>query len=141
MKKFSLFILSLLIVAYTMVSCSKSKDTTPTQTTLQKIEGKWLLETFIYHEHGTQSPTFDSTDTYVGTASDYFDFKNNGQVYFSPTDSSSYAVVGDTTLIITLIGDFKIQSLTDHILKLNHRENDPTSTTGAYAEVTINLKK
>jgi hypothetical protein len=139
MKKLSLFILSMLIVAYTMVSCSKSKDTTPTQTTLQKIQSKWLVDNLVDHYH---DPSLDTTIITTGTASDYVDFRTDGKVYTSfsgSQDTSTYALVGDTTILITLIGNYKIQTLTDHILKLYGREDDPS--TSAYFEETINLKK
>ncbi|MEP6615939.1 MAG: hypothetical protein ABJA57_05140 [Ginsengibacter sp.] len=139
MKKLPLFIVSTLIVGYTMVSCSKSKDKTATQTTLQKIQAKWQVDNLIDHLH---DPTFDTTITSVGTASDYVDFRTDGKVYTffdGSADTSTYALVGDTSILITLIGNYKIQTLTDHILKLYGREDDPS--TSAFFEETINLKK
>jgi len=137
-KAFALFITAIFI-AYVFVSCSKSKDTTAQLTVTQKIQNKWLVDNLVDHFH---DPTFDTTVISAGTASDYVDFRTDGKVYTffdGSADTSTYAVVGDTSILITLIGNYKIQALTDHTLKLYGREDDPSSS--AYFEETINLKR
>ena len=77
-----------------------------------------------------------------GVAADYVDFRADGKVYSftdGSADTSDYVLSGDTTIIITASGNLKIQTLTDHALKLYGREDDPS--TSSYFEETINLKK
>ena len=141
MKKAFLLVLSFILIAYVFVSCSKDKKeiVTPPLTTLQKIQAKWLVESIVDHLH---DPTDDTTLIYDGVPSDYVDFKSNGKVYLDvggSADTSTYAVVGDTSLLLTNYGTYKIQSLTDHILKLFVREDN--TSTGFFIEETINLKK
>ncbi|MEP6615940.1 MAG: hypothetical protein ABJA57_05145 [Ginsengibacter sp.] len=143
MKKF-LFIILAAMATFSMESCSKSNDKSvpvPVVTTQQKIQARWTLENYIYHEHGT-NPVYDTTTVYTGTSSDYLDFKANGKVYYSLSeysDSSTYSVIGDTTLFISQLGNYKILSLTDHALKLNFREDD--AAIAGYFEETYNLNK
>lgn len=142
MKKLSLFLIVVILAGYIFVSCSKSNDnTTPPPSTSQRIQTKWTLESYVYHQYGT-NPVQDTTEIYTGTANDYFDFKPTGTVNFSVasySDSFTYAIVGDTSLIISQFGNYKIQALTDHTLKLYFRADDPAIS--GYFEETYNLKK
>ena len=143
MKKLSLFLIVILLAGYTFVSCSKGNDNTtpPPVTASQQLQAKWALESYVYHQYGT-NPVQDTTEIYSGTANDFLDFKPTGKVNFSVAsyiDSFSYALVGDTSLIIEQFGSYKIQALTDHTLKLYFRADDPAIS--GYFEETYNLKK
>jgi hypothetical protein len=142
MKKLSLFLIAVILAGYTFVSCSKGEDiTTPPLTTSQQLQAKWTLESYVYHQYGT-NPIQDTTEIYTGTGNDYFDFKPTSKVIFSVasyTDSFTYALVGDTSLIIEQFGNYKIQAITDHTLKLYFKTDDPAIS--GYFEETYNLKK
>ena len=126
------------MLTFIFESCKK-KDTA---TTLQKIQAKWSIESVIDHEHDPSSLPIDTTVTTLGVATDYIDFRSDGKVYSffdGSADTSAYALSGDTSIIISTSGNLKIQSLTDHVLKLYEKEDDPS--TSSYFEETINLKK
>jgi hypothetical protein len=138
MKKVFLFTMSAIMLTFIFESCKK-KDTA---TTLQKIQAKWSIESVIDHEHDPSSLPIDTTVTTLGVATDYIDFRSDGKVYSffdGSADTSAYALSGDTSIIISTSGNLKIQSLTDHVLKLYEKEDDPS--TSSYFEETINLKK
>ena len=131
--------MSAIMLTFIFASCKKNKNTA---TTLQKIQTKWSVESVIDHEHDPSSLPIDTTTTYLGVATDYVDFRNDGKVYSyfdGSADTSPYTLSGDTTIIINLLGKFKIQSLTDHVLKLYDKEDNPS--TSSYFEEYINLKK
>ena len=126
------------MVGYVFVSCKKSDKKTTQLTVLQRIQAKWGIESVIDHEHLTAG--FDTTVTSAGTASDYVDFRSDGKVYFSfggTSDTTTYALVGDTSILIQLVGTYKIQTLTDNQLKLYTKEEDASG----YLEEYLNLKK
>lgn len=126
------------MLTFIFESCKK-KDTA---TTIQKIQAKWSIESVIDHEHDPSSLPIDTTVTTLGVATDYIDFRSDGKVYSffdGSADTSAYALSGDTSIIISTSGNLKIQSLTDHVLKLYEKEDDPS--TSSYFEETINLKK
>jgi hypothetical protein len=138
MKKVFLFTMSAIMLTFIFESCKK-KDTA---TTIQKIQAKWSIESVIDHEHDPSSLPIDTTVTTLGVATDYIDFRSDGKVYSffdGSADTSAYALSGDTSIIISTSGNLKIQSLTDHVLKLYEKEDDPS--TSSYFEETINLKK
>ena len=127
--------MAILLMASVLHSCKKDKK----QTTTQKVQVKWSVESIIDHEH---DPFLDTNITTLGTTADYIDFRTDGKVYSSVDggqDTSAYALSGDTSIIIVNNGSFTIQSLTDHVLKLYGRADDPS--TSSYFEETLNLKK
>jgi hypothetical protein len=141
MKKLFLFSSSVIMLAFIFESCKKDKDTSPA-TTLQKIQAKWSVESIIVHEYDPPSDLTDTTQG-VAVATDYVDFRTDGKVYSflaGELDTSSYTLSGDTTIIVDLFANFKIQSLTDHVLKLYTKGSDDP-TLPAYWEFYYNLKK
>lgn len=138
MKKVLLFLMSAITLTFIFESCKKKDKIT----TLQKIQAKWAIETLIYHEYDPSASPADFTDTYQGVATDYIDFRTDGKAYSffdGLADTSTYVLSGDTAIIADFSGTLKIQSLTDHVLKLYSKEDDPS--TSGYFEETINLKK
>ena len=140
MKQLLSFAILAFFVTYIFESCKKS-DKKVTLTTTQQVQAKWTLESLIDHEH-VNSPVFDSTITTPGTAADYLDFRADGKVYSSlggSLDTTTYAIVGDTSILIVSAGSYRIQTLTANAMKL-YTKLDVPSWPG-YIEEYINLKK
>ncbi len=136
MKK--ILILLVILSTLSVISCKKD-DKVKEKTTLEKIQAKWSVEnvSFIYRD---SSIPFDTTVVYPGLTSDYFDFRSNGIAYIrldNEEDSSSYALSGDSTIIFSDFGTYKIRDLTDNSLRLFSREEEDQQS----IEQTINLKK
>jgi len=126
------------VALFSLVSCKK--DEVVVQTTAQKIQAKWGIETSTNTEY--VPPAEKLTTTYHGNSADYFDFRANGKVYIkqgtNPEEVMDYTIESDTQI---LIGDmmFSIQKLDDHNLKLYFKQllKDDIS----YTEDTYNLTK
>ncbi len=137
MKKLFLFFVSVIMLAFIVESCKK-KDKDTSKTTLQKIQAKWSIESIIDNDYSSSEIYRDTT---VGTAVDYIDFRSDGRVYSfidNLGDTAAYSLNGDTAINV-YSESYRIQSLTDHMLTLYAKENDPLSSD--YSEEFINLKK
>ncbi len=127
-----------LITVISLAGCKKDKVVP--LTTAQKLQFKWSVSTVVSTENVSPSPSV--TDTYVGTASDYFDFKSDGKVYVKqegePEDVVTYTIVNDTQITLDDVA-FTIKKLDDHNLILYSKQ---VFKDGAnYTEDTFNLKK
>lgn len=153
MKFKQVCIAGLCTVLVAMASCKKdNKDDPPQQkTTAQRIQAKWNVDNYILHAHGADiASTGDTSVTFPGATSDYFDFRADSSFYislFQESDSLTYSLQDDSTVLINnlnmLYGEnttFRIRNLTDNTMTLFTKESDPDSP-GGYADLTFNLKK
>src|ERR1035437_4655151 len=103
MKKIITSIAIVTLITFCLPACKKSSDTQQPQTTLQKMQAKWQLETLFQNDH------FSGTDhimNITGTASDYLEFRTDGKSYYSiqgNKDTVTYSLVSDTQLLIEKI--------------------------------------
>src|ERR1035437_6472679 len=100
MKKFITSIAIVALVTFYLPACKKSSDTQQPQTTLQKIQNKWLLVNVVQNDHYSGS---DNITTTPGTSTDYFDFRADGKMYISVVgykDTVAYSLSGDTKILI-----------------------------------------
>ena len=119
MKLIKLLPAALLFTAVTTFVVSCKKENTKPRTTLEKITGKWKLQSSVtdHFYAGTSHIT-----TYIGTTADYADFRNDNKVYSfvnSSYDTSAYGIISETKIWIddpSVV--FEIQTLTDTDLKL-----------------------
>lgn len=103
----------------------------------QRIQAKWLLETYVINSHYSGS---DHVTTVPGSSADYVDFRSNNKVYTQLSggrDTSTYAVLSDSTIKID-VDTYKILVLTDNVFKLYFKD---VTSAAIYDETTINLKK
>jgi hypothetical protein len=139
MKTNKLYLSLLSVCLLTIVSCKKEDE----KTTAEKIQAKWQVESTYYNDHIAGE---DDSETLPGNASDYFDFRADGKLYYNldgDADTLNYALQNDTKIILQGSGFgtvFDIQNLTDNTLELYTKENDPDNTDD-FSELAINLKK
>ena len=91
--------------------CKKS-DTQQPQTTLQKIQAKWQLQTYLENDHYSG---IDHITNSPGSTNDYLDFRSDGKVYvslFGSKDTSTYSILNDTKIIFDSYALFDIKTLT-----------------------------
>lgn len=135
MKKFITSVALVLLVTFYLPACKK-KD--KQQTTIEKIQGKWQLESDIFNDHISGQ---DNITTITGGPADILDFRTDGKAYVNIggfTDTSTYTLSGDTKIVLAGIQTFDIITLTANSFILYNKE-----TTGAsdFEEETITLKK
>ncbi len=135
MKKFITSLALVSLVTLYFQACKKSVDQ---QTTIEKIQGKWQLQSDIQNSHYLGQ---DNIDTITGKPGDIVDFRTDGKVYTNiggEKDTSTYALSGDTKMIFDGTLVFDIITLTANSFIFYNKE-----TTGAsdFTEVTITLKK
>jgi hypothetical protein len=142
MKKL-LILISLISVI--VVSCKKGGDepTPLVKTTLEKLLGVWKPQNLIFNDY---SPGSFSSDTTVGTPTDYLEFRNNGKSYLkfqnlsgNNIDSSLYTIVNDSS--INIEGQFfKLQNFNGTNLTLYNKETTSSSPL-MYEEIIFSLRK
>lgn len=120
-----------------MTSCKKT-DKPQEQTTIQKIQGTWFLQNIVdnYHSSGV-----DHIYTTSGISTDFFEFRNDGKIYYSVTgyrDTIPYTLIGDTKIIIGGTDSYDIKTLNANSFIMYKKEMTGGSD---YDEETINLKK
>lgn len=130
------------ISALSFASCKKDKsdDADQVMTTEEvaaKILGKWQINSLQYNNHYNG---IDHKETYTGSATDYVEFKSDGNMYTSfrgVTDISSYKVKNDK--VITIDDDpASIQEISNNVLRLYTK--DETGSFG-FTELMYNLKR
>jgi hypothetical protein len=134
MKKIINSIAIALLLLCFLPACKK--DDNPL-TTLQKIQGEWLLQSLVTNDHYSGA---DHISTQSGASSDKFDFRSDGNLYFTfagTTDKVSYILSGDTKIIIDGTDTFDIKTLTSNSFVIYKKEFFGAD----YEEVTINLKR
>ena len=137
MKKIITLITAIAIATILLPSCKKS-DTQMPQTTLQKIQNKWSLESYLENDHYSGSDHIKNTP---GTANDYVDFRIDGKVYTSFLgfkDTVIYSLVNDTQLLINGSRKYDIRVLTSNAFTIYGKELYPG---GSFLEETITMKK
>ena len=132
--------LAALIICF-LPSCKKTEtaSSTTTQTPLQKILGKWGLQSIIDNDHYAGA---DHITTTTGTPADYFEFKTDGKIYYSIsgfTDVVTYSLKNnDTQILIDGTETYDIKTLNASSFIMNQK----TLRSGSdYDEETITLKK
>ena len=119
MKKFITSAILALLVTFYLPACKKSDKK---QTTLEKIQGVWQLETDVDNEHVSGQ---DNITTITGAAGDILDFRTDGKVYSNlqgEADTSTYALSGDTKIVIEGIVTLDITTLTANLFVLHNKE-------------------
>jgi len=131
----------LLLLSISFIACKKSETTDPVHvpTTLEKILGKWKIESVIENDFYAGS---SHITTHTGTAADYADFRSDGKLYSSfqgYVDTSAYAVVNDKKIWIDTSSDTnEIKVLTSTNFQIYQKEiYNPTE----FYESTVNFKK
>lgn len=97
-KKLAL-ILSLSTVAF--ISCKNSDSAGNIDTTKTLLQNVWLVDSIATHYHTSIK---DTSATYLGQPSDYFNFSANGNLYQqvnNSKDTAVYNIVNSNTVIIT----------------------------------------
>ena len=119
----------MLFATVTMASCSKSASSTSTPATLTLV-GKWKLVSYI-------SKAGTTTDTYVGKAADYVDFKSNGiaEAFVDGETTNTPYSIGGSNLILD--GQTYTIGLAANTASLYYSALE----NGTRYEETINLKK
>lgn len=129
----------ILLISMGFIACKKESSNPTPKTTLEKIAGKWKLQSSVVDNFysGTSHIT-----TYAGTAADYADFRNDGKVYSfvnSNYDTSAYGIISNTKMWVVNSSDtFDIQTLTDIDLKIYRKE---IYAPGDYHESTSNFTR
>ena len=131
MKKIITSAALVLLVGFYLPACKKSDKK---QTTLDKIQGVWQLETYTYNEHLSGQ---DNITTITGGLGDFFDFRTNGILIEGIADTTIYRLSGDTKIVINL-STYDITTLTSNSFIL-HIKDDLGGTD--FDEGTISLKK
>lgn len=135
MKK---IISALAFVSLTMLFLPACKKSDKQQTTLEKIQYKWQLESDEINDHYSG---MDDFTTITGDPGDIIDFRKDGNVYVNVggfTDTSAYTLSGDTKITIAGTQIYDIKTLTSNSFILYNKETDGPSD---FTEETITLKK
>ncbi len=144
MKK-TLFVF--IVATLFITACKKNEPDEPApativlKTTAEKVLGKWMFNSLVLNEF--YSNTLYS-DTVIGTAFEYLEFRNNGKMYaninfLGGMDTLSYAVMNDST--INIDGEInKIKELTESKFVIYDKIINSTSPL-EYEEFFLNLKK
>ncbi len=135
MKKIVTAAMVALSILFLLPACKKS-DKQPS--TLEKIQGKWQLDNEVFNDHLSGQ---DNITNISGVAGDIADFRTDGKVYTTiqgQSDTSTYALSGETKIVIDDSIIYDIKTLTTSSFVLYNKEND---TGTDYYEQTINFKK
>ena len=130
-KKTMIFLLA---GAAVFTSCKKTETTT--QTTAQKVLGKWTLVSEVSSETYQGRTT---TDTYIGVAGDYVDVRTDGKIYYhydNANDTTTYHVISDNLMKVEW-DTSSIKTLTNTSFILYNKQGSSDVTT----ETTLTLKK
>lgn len=137
------FLFSAFIFITALWGCNKSENKPGAQQ--PGIQGKWNIQKEYDHQFYTG---YDTYDTIIGEAGDYFDFRDDGKAYYkagTEKDTSIYTLFGSDKIITASIDPdihttdtILIQSFTDNSMQLYSRSYDPYPE---YSEYTIYLTK
>ena len=140
MKKFITLIAIVTLFTFCLTACKKSSDTQQPQTTLQKIQNKWLLVNITDNHHYSGS---DHITTTPGTSTDYFDFRADGKIYYSIgtyKDTVTYSLPSDTKILINRIGTYDIKILTSNSFII-YQKNINANNVAEYDDETLTWTK
>lgn len=138
MKKIITSVAVAILITFCLPACKKSSETQPPQTTLQKIQAKWQLQTWLDNDHYSG---VDHITNSTGGANDYLDFRTDGIVYFSLFGSkytATYALSGDTKIVFGGTDTYDIKTLTSTSFIIYSKE---TFGGTDYEEQTFTMKK
>ena len=119
MKKFITSVALVSLATFYLPSCKKSDKQ---QTTIEKIQGKWQLESDIFNDHFSGQ---DNIDTTAGDPGDIVDFRTDGKIYTNiggGKDTSTYALSGDTKIVLDGTQVFDIITLTANSFIIYNKE-------------------
>lgn len=136
MKKIITLIAVATLIIVSLNACKKN-DAQPTQTTLQKIQAKWLLQNYLENDHYSG---LDHIKNLTGGANDYLDFRTDGKVYvslFGSKDTSTYALSGDTKIVVDGVNIFDIKTLTENSFIIYQKDISGSD----FLEQTFTMKK
>ena len=124
--------LATLFLCFTL-ACKKNSSKSPHEL----VQGKWLLETYISHEH---TGGMDFRDTINAISFGYYvDFRSDGLVYSyfdGDYDTSAYEVLSASAVIVGNDTN-QLSTLTDNRLSIYSKYGDPDD----YYEDWFNFKK
>lgn len=135
MKQIIYFSATVLLALFYLPACKKSDKP---QTTIEKVQAKWQLVTQVDNNHVSGQ---DNISTITGTTGDIIDFRTDGKVYSNTqgqADTTTYALSGDTKIIIDGNLDYDITVLTTNSFILHSKLLAGGSD---FYEETITLKK
>ena len=127
----------------TLPACKKT-DTQDPQTTEQKLQAKWQVETYAENAHYSGA---DHLQNLTGGIDDYLDFRTDGKVYvslFGIKDTSTYALSGDKQIVIDRTVVYDIRAFTNNSLIMHQKDisYQPYALQGYdFFEQTITMKK
>jgi hypothetical protein len=101
MKAFKKLALVLCVATVAFISCKNSDSSGNIDTTKTLLQNVWLVDSIASHYHTSIK---DTSGTYLGQPSDYFNFNPNGSLYQqinNSMDTSVYNIVNSNTVIIT----------------------------------------
>lgn len=136
MKKIIYLMALIALLTFFLTACKKS-DKQP-KTTIEKVQGKWSLQSEVLNQHVAGH---DDITTTPGEANDIIDFRTDGKVYSVVTgiqDTSTYALSGDTKIILDGTQSYDIKELTSSSFIIYNKE---IYGTDEYDEITISLKR
>lgn len=141
MKAITTWVLTLIISVIVLSSCKKNDINYGNQTTLQKIQHKWIFDKQILVGTGTGNQYRDTTK---GLTGDYYDFRTDNKLYRKVSnynDTLYYTLAGDTQIIFStnysVPDTFSIQVLSESNFQFQSRRTFSGNTN----ENTIYLKK
>src|ERR1700692_3642906 len=118
MKKIIPSVALALLVTFYLPACKKT-DKQPT--TIEKVQAKWNLVTDTFNDHVSGQ---DNISTITGATGDIIDFRTDGKVYSNiqgGADTSTYALSGDTKIVINGILNYDITTLTSNSFILHDK--------------------
>jgi hypothetical protein len=127
------------VVFLGFASCEKEDNQTEEKSTAQKIQAKWKEESWILERHLNGE---DSSWLFNSENDEFFwDIRPDNRIYMMKGseihDTIEYALQNDTTILIrfnpTREDAYNIQILTDHTLKIYHRQLLPSNPDNYYA--------
>lgn len=136
MKKIIIPMAVATLIVFCITACKKTDNQQP-QTTLQKIQAKWQLQTYYSNDHFSG---VDHIQNVTGTASDYLDFRPDGKVYSSllgSRDTVTYSLVNDTQLLIDGSTKYDIKTLTSNSFVIYEKDISGSD----FLEETITMAK
>lgn len=114
MKTLLRITLGLMLTTVVIASCDDDDD--DNRTTEQKLQNRWLVDSISYR---TVTGVTESIIVQPGTATDYYDFRSDGNLYYklgmAEPDTVSYNIINDEQVVVD--GDTAaIETLTENRL-------------------------
>jgi len=133
MKKIITSTVLVLLVAFYLQGCKKKSD--HQQTEIEKIQGKWQLDSDIQNHHISGQ---DNITTITGVPGDIVDFRTDFKVYSNiggNKDTSTYGLLY-SQILLNGSQPFDVVTLTANSFVFHNKETNGSD----FDEVTISLK-